>query len=103
MLVAGRISLRPLSTLESSHNLKTGARKVLERYYSLHTVGMFSGSHTEMLHETLSTLVNENLNVAKGRGYLVYAKTQTHNTFFDDCINCWHFLSLICGGLRISI
>ncbi|MCW2103379.1 3-oxoacyl-[acyl-carrier-protein] synthase III C-terminal domain-containing protein (plasmid) [Rahnella aceris] len=81
----GRISLRPLSTLESSHNLKTGARKVLERYYSLHTVGMFSGSHTEMLHETLSTLVNENLNIAKGRGYLVYAKTQTHNTFFDDC------------------
>ena len=79
----GRISLRPLSTLESSHNLKAGARKVLERYYSLSTVGMFSGNHTQMLQETLSTLMAGNLNIAKGQGYLVYAKTQTHNTFFD--------------------
>ncbi|TBX31627.1 3-oxoacyl-ACP synthase [Rahnella victoriana] len=36
-----------------------------------------------MLQETLSTLMAGNLNIAKGQGYLVYAKTQTHNTFFD--------------------
>ena len=79
----GRISLRPLSTLESSHNLKTGARKVLERYYSLSAVGMFAGDHTQMLQEVLSTLMKGNINIAEGQGYLVYAKTQTHNTFFD--------------------
>ncbi|MBU9815328.1 3-oxoacyl-ACP synthase [Rahnella sp. C60] len=78
-----RISLRPLSTLESSHNLKAGARKVLERYYSLNSVGMFTGNHTQMLQETLSALVGANKNITHMQGYLIYAKTQTHNTFFE--------------------
>ncbi|WP_260955689.1 3-oxoacyl-[acyl-carrier-protein] synthase III C-terminal domain-containing protein [Pseudomonas citri] len=80
----GRISLEPLSTLEQSHGLKPGACKVLQRYYSLHSVGMSSGTHAEMLVETLCALVMANPQVKEVKGCLVYAKTQTHNTFFDN-------------------
>ncbi|MCU1748597.1 3-oxoacyl-[acyl-carrier-protein] synthase III C-terminal domain-containing protein [Pseudomonas sp. 6D_7.1_Bac1] len=79
-----RISLESLSTLEQSHNLKSGACKVLRRYYSLHSVGMSSRTHVEMLVETLCALIIANPHVKEVKGCLVYAKTQTHNTFFDN-------------------
>lgn len=91
-----RISLVPLSSLEHSHGLKPGAGKVLQRYYSLASVGLSSKTHAEMLVETLCELVAANPNVKKLKGCLVYAKTQTHNTFFDD-----HWLERVAesGGL----
>ncbi|WP_026331655.1 3-oxoacyl-[acyl-carrier-protein] synthase III C-terminal domain-containing protein [Pseudomonas mandelii] len=79
-----RISLEPLSTLEQSHDLKSGACKVLQRYYSLHTIGMSSRTHAEMLVDTLCALIIANPHVKEVKGCLVYAKTQTHNTFFDN-------------------
>jgi 3-oxoacyl-[acyl-carrier-protein] synthase III len=79
-----RISLEPLSTLEQSHDLKPGACKVLQRYYFLHSVGMSSGTHAQMLVETLGALIIANPHVKEVKGCLVYAKTQTHNTFFDN-------------------
>lgn len=79
-----RISLVPLSSLEHSHDLKPGAGKVLQRYYSLVSVGLSSTTHAEMLVETLRALVSANPQVKQLNGCLVYAKTQTHNTFFDN-------------------
>lgn len=79
-----RISLEPLSTLEHSHGLKPGAGKVLQRYYALQSVGMSSSTHAEMLVETLRALIVANPHVKQLKGCLVYAKTQTHNTFFDN-------------------
>lgn len=79
-----RISLKSLDTLEHSHDLKAGGSKVLQRYYSLHSVGMSSSAHAAMLEETLSALLNTNPQVKVATGCLVYAKTQTHNTFFDN-------------------
>ncbi|WP_248751799.1 3-oxoacyl-[acyl-carrier-protein] synthase III C-terminal domain-containing protein [Pseudomonas sp. MWU15-20650] len=79
-----RISLEPLSTLEQSHDLKAGTCKVLQRYYSLQAVGMSSSPHAQMLEQTLCALMAANPYVKQLSGCLVYAKTQTHNTFFDS-------------------
>jgi 3-oxoacyl-[acyl-carrier-protein] synthase III/acyl carrier protein len=79
-----RLSLAPLTTLERSHDLKPGACKVLQRYYALASIGLSSQTHENMLLETLSVLVAANPQVKKVKGCLVYAKTQTHNTFFDN-------------------
>ncbi|WP_248732189.1 3-oxoacyl-[acyl-carrier-protein] synthase III C-terminal domain-containing protein [Pseudomonas sp. MWU13-2517] len=79
-----RISLKPLSTLEQSHGLKPGAGKVLQRYYSLHSVGMSSSTHASMLVETVRAMLVANPQAVELKGCLVYAKTQTHNTFFDN-------------------
>ncbi|QXH58071.1 3-oxoacyl-[acyl-carrier-protein] synthase III C-terminal domain-containing protein [Pseudomonas maumuensis] len=79
-----RISLVPLSMLERSHDLKSGACRVLQRYYFLQSVGVSSRTHADMLSEILGELIAANPKVKQVKGCLVYAKTQTHNTFFDD-------------------
>ncbi len=95
--LSDRVSLKPLNTLEQSHNLKPGACKVLERYYSLQSLAMFPSTHVEMLRDTVSTLVIANPNVKRLKGCLVYAKTQTHNTFFDS-----HWLDDIAASCGIG-
>ncbi|MEX5592658.1 3-oxoacyl-[acyl-carrier-protein] synthase III C-terminal domain-containing protein [Pseudomonas orientalis] len=99
-----RISLNPLNTLEQSHDLKSGACKVLQRYYFLEAVALSPGTHAHMLAQTLSSLIAANPQLKKLPGCLAYAKTQTHNTFFDndwlgdiarDCgIGHWEVLSV---------
>lgn len=79
-----RVSLHPLSALEHSHNLKPGASKVLQRYYFLESVALSARPHADMLMETLCALIAANPRVKEVKGCLVYAKTQTHNTFFDN-------------------
>ncbi|MDQ0741473.1 3-oxoacyl-[acyl-carrier-protein] synthase III C-terminal domain-containing protein [Pseudomonas sp. W4I3] len=90
-----RISLNPLDTLEQSHDLKSGACKVLQRYYFLNAVALSSRTHAHMLVETLESLIVANPHLKARKGCLVYAKTQTHNTFFD---NDWlHEVADVCG------
>ncbi|MFJ4389522.1 3-oxoacyl-[acyl-carrier-protein] synthase III C-terminal domain-containing protein [Pseudomonas soli] len=79
-----RISLAPLTALEHSHDLKPGTCKVLQRYYALQSIGLSSQTHGNMLMETLGALIVAHPQVKKVKGCLVYAKTQTHNTFFDN-------------------
>ncbi|QDX31491.1 3-oxoacyl-[acyl-carrier-protein] synthase III C-terminal domain-containing protein [Dickeya poaceiphila] len=79
-----RISLVPVADLASSYDLRAGQCKVLERFYSIKSVAKYVGTHKEMLNAVVHEVVKKNSYLKQETGLLIYAKTQTHNTFFDE-------------------
>lgn len=75
---------RPLRELAESHQLSDKEIKIYQRIYQLDSVSMIEKSHFDMHLETLSELVSRHPSLCNKKGYLIFTKTQTHNTFFDD-------------------
>ncbi|WP_192456332.1 3-oxoacyl-[acyl-carrier-protein] synthase III C-terminal domain-containing protein [Musicola keenii] len=73
----------PLSELGDSHRLKAGQCRVMEKFYQLRTVPMHPASHEVMLESAVAGLAAEWPELHQREGVVIYAKTQTHNTFFD--------------------
>lgn len=78
------ISLVRIANLTSSCDLRVGQCKVLERFYSIKSVARYDGTHNEMLNAVVKEVVEKNHYLKKEKGLLIYANTQTHNTFFDE-------------------
>ncbi|MEZ8273214.1 hypothetical protein AB6C54_18520 [Vibrio splendidus] len=77
-------SLQPLEKLKKTHVLSDKEELVYRRMYSLTSVAMSAHTHTNMLKETLTELVERYPYLRKTKGQVIYAKTQTHNTLFDQ-------------------
>lgn len=56
---------------------------MMEKLYQLKTVPMRSDNHQAMLESVVAGLVDSWPTLPAQEGLLIYAKTQTHNTFFD--------------------
>jgi 3-oxoacyl-[acyl-carrier-protein] synthase III len=79
-----RVKLVPLADLADLHDLGPGQIKVLQRFYSIKSVAKHPSSHKEMFSEVIQKVIEENNYLIYKEGLLIYAKTQTHNTFYDD-------------------
>ncbi len=78
-----RIRRFPLGELGDSHQLREGQRRMMEKLYQLKTVPMRPDSHQAMLESVVAGLIESWPTLPSQEGLLIYAKTQTHNTFFD--------------------
>lgn len=78
------VSLVPVENLAASHDLRPGQRKVMQRFYSINSVAKYCGTHNEMFSELINDVVEKNEFLKNEKGLIIYAKTQTHNTFFDN-------------------
>nr|WP_231389515.1 3-oxoacyl-[acyl-carrier-protein] synthase III C-terminal domain-containing protein [Dickeya chrysanthemi] len=78
-----RIRRFSLAELGDSHQLREGQRRMMEKLYQLKSVPMRSDSHEAMLESVVAGLINDWPALPSQDGLLIYAKTQTHNTFFD--------------------
>lgn len=75
---------RNLDDLHTTHQLTERDIKAYQRIFSLQSVVMNSLPHKAMHLETLQALVDKYLDLRATSGVLIYSKTQTHNTLFDD-------------------
>jgi hypothetical protein len=76
--------LTPLSELMSGHGLNPLSTRMYDRFYGLRSVYQTPTSHSNMLTSVLSHL-SECCSFSRDNGgLLVYAKTQSHNTFFES-------------------
>nr|WP_246871287.1 3-oxoacyl-[acyl-carrier-protein] synthase III C-terminal domain-containing protein [Dickeya zeae] len=79
-----RIRRFPLAELGDSHQLREGQRRMMEKLYQLRSVPMRPDSHQAMLESVVAGVVDDWPSLSSREGLLIYAKTQTHNTFFDS-------------------
>ncbi|MFP1919165.1 hypothetical protein ACLEEK_09615 [Lonsdalea quercina] len=73
-----------LDELSDSHLLKDRDINVFRRMFSLEGVVMNRLCHKQMHLETMAALLEKYPKLRRGSGMIIYTKTQTHNTFFDD-------------------
>ncbi|MFP1743929.1 hypothetical protein [Lonsdalea quercina] len=73
-----------LDELSESHLLKDRDINVFRRIFSLEGVVMNRLCHKQMHLETMAALLEKYPKLRRGSGMIIYTKTQTHNTFFDD-------------------
>ncbi|MFP1944990.1 hypothetical protein [Lonsdalea quercina] len=73
-----------LDVLSESHLLKDRDINVFRRMFSLEGVVMNRLCHKQMHLETMAALLEKYPKLRRGSGMIIYTKTQTHNTFFDD-------------------
>ncbi|MFP1733726.1 hypothetical protein ACLEC1_13065 [Lonsdalea quercina] len=73
-----------LDELSESHLLKDRDINVFRRMFSLEGVVMNRLCHKQMHLETMAALLEKYPKLRRGSGMIIYTKTQTHNTFFDD-------------------
>ncbi|WP_148042542.1 hypothetical protein [Lonsdalea populi] len=73
-----------LDDLRVTHQVNDNNIKVLNRIFSLESVAMNRLHHKQMHLETMTELLNRYPEVRHDSGMIIYTKTQTHNTFFDD-------------------
>ncbi|MFP1950266.1 hypothetical protein [Lonsdalea quercina] len=73
-----------LNELSDSHLLKDRDINVFRRIFSLEGVVMNRLCHKQMHLETMAALLEKYPKLRRGSGMIIYTKTQTHNTFFDD-------------------
>lgn len=74
----------PLSELGPSYGLSASRARMYARYYGLRTVLWTKRDHRQMLSTALTRLLESRSFSREGEGLLVYAKTQTHNSFFES-------------------
>ncbi|MGK4332721.1 hypothetical protein [Lonsdalea quercina] len=84
-----------LDELSESHLLKDRDINVFRRIFSLEGVVMNRLCHKQMHLETMAALLEKYPKLRRGSGMIIYTKTQTHNTFFDD--NWLGEISVECG------
>lgn len=78
------VTLHALSAQSDSHVLSDKEVRVLQRLYSQRSVVMQSHAHSDMLNEALSALLSRHADLREAEGLVIYTKTQTHNTLFDQ-------------------
>lgn len=77
-------TLYALSSLSDSHALSDKEVRVLQRLYSQRSVVMQPYAHSDMLNEALNALLIRHADLREAEGLVIYTKTQTHNTLFDQ-------------------
>lgn len=73
-----------LDALNVTHQINDRDIKVFKRIFSLDSVVMNRLCHKKMHLETMARLLDKYPKLRRGYGMVIYTKTQTHNTFFDD-------------------
>lgn len=84
-----------LDKLSETHQLNDKDINVFGRMFSLEGVVMNRLCHKQMHLETMAALLEKYPELRRGGGMIIYTKTQTHNTFFDD--NWLGEISVECG------
>ena len=73
----------PVDQLAVSHGIGAGAARMYTRFFGQTAVRMCDVTHRDLLADALSGLVGRHPHLRGMTGVGVYAKTQTHNTFFE--------------------
>ncbi|MFP1813172.1 hypothetical protein ACLEC6_12285 [Lonsdalea quercina] len=84
-----------LGDLGETHQLKAKDIIMLNRVFSLDGVVMNRLCHQQMHLETMVSLLEKYPDLRRRGGMIIYTKTQTHNTFFDD--NWLSEIAVECG------
>jgi hypothetical protein len=74
----------PLSELGGDYRLNLSRETMYKRYFGLRAVPRTVGTHRQMLELAFSRLLGGCSFQREKEGLLIYAKTQTHNTFFES-------------------
>lgn len=70
----------PVATLAAERGIPSSKKRLLERYFGLHSAAIQQGSQMEMLLGPLAALLARHPGLAARPGVLVHVRTQTHAT-----------------------
>ncbi len=74
----------PLDRLAQSHGVSAQSARMYNRFFGQTNVRLCSNTHREMLLDALTGLVDHQPDLLRMEGFGLYAKTQTHNTPFEQ-------------------